>query len=59
MVGEVRLSPYCYTCTIRACAHGKGYATCADVMSMQHVERSAFITETPSAGVKLASLRQR
>jgi RecJ-like exonuclease len=60
LVGEVRLSPYCYTCAIRACAHGKGYVTCAECGEYEACTTlQKFIAETPSAGLTLASLRQR
>lgn len=60
LVGEARLSPYCNTCAIRACAHGKSNATCAECGEYEICTAlQKFIAETPSAGMKLASLRQR
>lgn len=58
LVGEARLSPYCYTCAIRACAHGKGYATCAECGTSEACATlQKFLTEVPSAALTLAGLR--
>jgi tRNA(Ile2) C34 agmatinyltransferase TiaS len=60
LVGEVRLSPYCHTCGIRVCAHGKGYVTCAECGEYEACTMlQKFIAQAPSAGLTLASLRLR
>lgn len=60
LVGGARLSPYCCTCAVRACAHGKGYATCAECDKFDMCTTiQKFIAETPSVGPTLASLRKR
>ncbi len=59
LVGEERLSPYCHTCAIRKCAHGNGYVTCAECDKFDECAIiQKFITETPSVGPTLASLRE-
>ncbi|MHB8071094.1 MAG: DUF3795 domain-containing protein [Candidatus Cryosericum sp.] len=60
LVGEVRLSPYCHTCAIRMCAHGKGYVTCAECDGFDGCsDIHKFIEIVPAAGLTLAGLRKK
>lgn len=58
--GPGRLFPYCHACAIRKCAHGSGYATCAECDRFDGCSTiQDFMTEVPSVRATLADLRKR
>lgn len=60
LVGEVRLSPYCHTCAIHVCAHGKGYVTCAECDEYYECKIiNGFFGICPEAKPTLDSLRAK
>ncbi len=59
-VGEGKMFPYCHTCAIRACAHGKGYVTCAECDGFDACAMiQKFIVDAPAVRPTLESLRAR
>ena len=58
--GQDRLTACCSTCAIRACAHGKGYTTCAECADYDRCTiLSEFHASSPEARQVLDGLRTR